>query len=317
MSTLNERAWQLADKMAADAYLLKIAVQTLGCGTRLIDCGAHAAGSIEAGRRLAEICMAGWGTVRIDVAHSGEFSPPKVLTTAAAPVAACMASQYAGWEVKGEGYFAMGSGPMRAAAGREALFDSIGHREQADRCVGVLEASKLPTDEVCQDLADKCGVAPGQLTLLVARTASLAGTVQIVARSVETALHKLHELDFDLSRIEYGIGSAPLPPLAADDFATLGRTNDAILYGGQAVLLVRGDDATLGEIGPRVPSGASPDFGRPFAEIFARYDHDFYRIDPMLFSPAVVEFYNVDTGNTFRFGRMAPEVLAESFGGAR
>ena len=54
-----------------------------------------------------------------------------------------MASQYAGWEIKGEKFFAMGSGPMRAAAGREALFDDIGHREKPDRCVGVLETSKL------------------------------------------------------------------------------------------------------------------------------------------------------------------------------
>ena len=33
---------------------------------------------------------------------------------------------------------------------------------------------------------------------------------------------------------------------------------------------------------------ASPDYGRPFSEIFAGYNNDFYRIDPMLFSPAVI-----------------------------
>ena len=74
---------------------------------------------------------------------------------------------------------------------------------------------------------------------------------------------------------------------------------------------VRGDDASLEEIGPRVPSSASADFGRPFAEIFARYDHDFYRIDPLLFSPAVVTFLNQDTGTTLRFG----ETCAGSVGG--
>jgi methenyltetrahydromethanopterin cyclohydrolase len=314
MSTLNERAWQLADAMAADANLLSIAVRTLDCGTRLIDCGVHVAGSIEAGLRLAQIGMAGLGTAHVELDESIAARVPTILATVSAPVAACMASQYAGWEVKSDGYFAMGSGPMRAAAGREPLFDAIGHREQAERCVGVLETAKLPTETVCREQAEKCRVSPEQLTLLAARTSSLAGTVQIVARSVETALHKLHELGFDLSRIEYGFGSAPLPPRANDDFVSLGRTNDAILYGGRAVLLVRGDDASLEQIGPRVPSSASPDFGRPFAEIFARYDHDFYRIDPMLFSPAVVELYNVESGNAFRFGRMAPEVLAESIG---
>jgi methenyltetrahydromethanopterin cyclohydrolase len=228
-----------------------------------------------------------------------------------------MAAQYAGWEIKGDGYFAMGSGPMRAAAAREPLFQTIGHCEIAARCVGVLESSKLPPDGVCIDIASKCGVSPDKLTLLVARTSSVAGTVQIVARSVETALHKLHVLGFDLARIEKGQGTAPLPPPAENDMAAIGRTNDAILYGGSVDFLVRGDDASLREIGPRVPSSSSADFGRPFAEIFARYEHDFYRIDPLLFSPAVVSFYNVETGNAHRYGRLAPEVLMESFSGKR
>jgi methenyltetrahydromethanopterin cyclohydrolase len=137
--------------------------------------------------------------------------------------------------------------------------------------------------------------------------------VQIVARSVETALHKLHELGFDLNRVVHGTGWAPLPPPSNGDLAAIGRTNDAILYGGFVELVVTGDDASLQEIGPRVPSSASPDFGRPFAEIFARYDHDFYRVDRQLFSPAVVTFHNRDTGRSFAFGYAAPKVLAESF----
>jgi methenyltetrahydromethanopterin cyclohydrolase len=152
------------------------------------------------------------------------------------------------------------------------------------------------------------------LTLLVARTASPAGTVQIVARSVETALHKLHLVGFDLERIVIGFGTAPLPPIAADDLAAIGRTNDAILYGAIVTLLIEGDDASVEEIGPRVPSNASPDYGRPFGEIFKRYNGDFYRIDPMLFSPAKVTFYNVDTERMFRYGQTAPKLLAESFG---
>jgi methenyltetrahydromethanopterin cyclohydrolase len=206
---------------------------------------------------------------------------------------------------------------MRAAAGQERLFDDIGHREEAPVCVGVLETSKLPPEAVCLDISAKCNIGPDRLTLLVARTASAAGTVQITARSVETAMHKLHELGFDLRRIEHGLGWAPLPPVADDDLTSIGWTNDAILYGGVAALCVRGDDETLEEIGPRVPSSASPDFGRPFAEIFASYDHDFYRVDPMLFSPARVRFYNLDTRHMFAFGRRAHEVLEKSFGAAR
>jgi methenyltetrahydromethanopterin cyclohydrolase len=317
MPTLNEGAWQLCDALTADADRLGIAIRILAGGTRLIDCGVRAVGCIEAGRRLAEICMAGLGTVEIVAADAVLSSGQAVNVWTDKPIAACMAAQYAGWEIKGAGFFAMGSGPMRAAAAREPLFDSIGYREKTERCVGVLESSKLPPESVCVDIAGKCSVHPNELTLLVARTSSPAGMVQIVARSVETALHKLHVLGFDLARIEQGRGTAPLPPKCENDMTAIGRTNDAILYGGEVELLVRGDDTSLAEIGPRVPSCASADFGRPFAEIFASYDQDFYRIDPLLFSPAVVTFVNQATGTTHRFGQLAPEVLAESFGPQR
>ena len=278
----------------------------------VVDCGVKAVGGFEAGLLLARLCLADLATVELE--PSGERLGPIVQVHTDHPALACMASQYAGWEVKGEKFFAMGSGPMRAAAAREPLFEDLKYRESASACVGILESGKLPTDEVCRDVAAKCGIEPGALTLLVAPTRSLAGTLQVVARSVETALHKLHELKFDLHRVVSGWGAAPLPPPAKDDLAAIGRTNDAILYGGHAVLYVRGDDASLQEIGAQTPSSASKDYGRPFAEVFASYDHDFYKIDPHLFSPAVVTFVNIETGNNFRFGKFDNDVLARSFG---
>jgi len=286
----------------------------VGGGT-LVDLGVKARGGLEAGLALAEICLAGLGRVGLAPADPGVWRGPAVTVHTDHPVAACLASQYAGWQIAQGKFFAMGSGPMRAAAGKEALFDQIGHRERAGVAVGVLETGKLPSDEVFADLARQCGVEPAKLTLLAARTASQAGTVQIVARSVETALHKLHELGFDLKRLESGWGVAPLPPPAADDLRGIGRTNDAILYGAEVTLWVRGDDASLEEVGPRVPSSSSPDHGEPFARIFERYDRDFYKIDPQLFSPAVVTLANLDTGRSFRFGRVLPEVIERSFTG--
>jgi methenyltetrahydromethanopterin cyclohydrolase len=226
-----------------------------------------------------------------------------------------MASQYAGWQISAGKFFAMGSGPMRAVAGVESLFDTIGLRESADHAVGVLECSSLPTDEACQQIAEKCNVSPNRLTLLAAPTGSQAGCVQIAARSVETALHKLHSLGFDLKRVESGFGAAPLPPTAPDFLTAIGRTNDAILYGGEATLWVRGDDASLIALGPQVPSSASRDFGEPFAQIFERYGRDFYKVDPLLFSPAAITFINLDSGRVHRFGQACPDVLERSFNG--
>jgi methenyltetrahydromethanopterin cyclohydrolase len=236
-----------------------------------------------------------------------------IRTTTDAPVAACLASQYAGWSISVGDYFAMGSGPMRAAYGGEELYRDIGRTETASRTAGVLESDRLPGPEVIELISRKTRVDPERIILAVAATNSVAGRVQVVARSVETALHKLHMLDFDLERIARGEGTAPLPPPARDSFAALGRVNDAMLYGARVTLSVRGDDRSLEAIGPRVPSSSSKDHGTPFREIFDRYDRDFYRIDPHLFSPAQVTFVNVETGNRHTFGEVAPEVLERSF----
>jgi methenyltetrahydromethanopterin cyclohydrolase len=208
----------------------------------------------------------------------------------------------------------MASGPIRAAIGSEDLFDHIGMREQPDTAVGLLEAAKLPPDDVCLSLAADAGVAPDKLVLLVARTASTAGTLQVIARSLETALHKLHDLHFDLRRIRRGFGRAPLAPVPRkDDLVAIGRTNDAILYGGHVVLEVTGDDASLLDIGPRMVSRASADYGSPFCTLFERAGRDFYALDPALFAPALVDLINIDTGRRHSFGGIAPEIVERSF----
>lgn len=309
---LNVLAADLALALANEAAQHRLAVHRVGEST-VIDCGSQVPGGLQAGCRMAEICLSGLGKVQLVPCDlPGALGGVQVQTDH--PVPACMASQYAGWQIAEEKFFAMGSGPMRAAAGKEELFNRIGLREDTPVVVGVLETGQLPTLAVCEKLATACRVPTDQLILLFAPTASLAGTVQIVARSVETALHKLDDLGFDLSRIVSGMGTAPLPPVAKNDLAAIGRTNDAILYGAVCNLWVRGDDASLEEVGPKIPSAASADYGAPFAQIFERYDHDFYKIDPHLFSPAVVQLNNLESGKTFRFGQLNPDVLQSSFG---
>jgi methenyltetrahydromethanopterin cyclohydrolase len=311
---LNRRAHALTDRLCDQSMERRVVVERSGNGARIVDCGASAQGGLLAGVDLASICLSGLARVSLVPVQIRDLATPAIQVLTDAPVAACLASQYAGWAIQVEKFFAMGSGPMRAAAGKEALFERIGFRERPDCVVGVLECRKPPPDGVVAMIAEACGVAVEAVTLLFAPTASLAGGAQIVARSVETALHKLVELGFDVGRVVSAHGVAPLPPVAQDDLQAIGRTNDAILYGGQVTLMVRGDDETIEATGARVPSCASRDHGAPFFEIFARYGNDFYAVDPHLFSPAVVTFQNLDTGKTFRFGRLEPEVLACSFG---
>jgi methenyltetrahydromethanopterin cyclohydrolase len=310
---LNQRALRVVDALLDRAQDYKVAAHPIEGGGRFVDCGIHVRGGLGAGLELARICLAGLGDVTVVPGTLGGRACPVVQVVTDHPVTACLASQYAGWAINVEKYFAMGSGPMRAAAAREPIFTTLGYREQSECVVGVLEARKAPNPAVVEKIAEACHVAPAAVTLLVAPTASLAGGVQIVARSVETALHKLAELGFDLSRIQSAQGSAPLPPVAANDLAAIGRTNDAVLYGARVVLWVTGDDDSLAAIGHRVPSASSRDHGEPFAAIFQRYNHDFYAVDPHLFSPAEVVFQNLDTGRTHAFGALAEDVLIRSF----
>jgi methenyltetrahydromethanopterin cyclohydrolase len=310
---LNERALRLADHMVAQASALRIATVPAAGGARVIDCGIHTEGGLQAGLAMARVCLAGQAEVSLVPGDADGIPCPALQVSTDNPVIACMASQYAGWQIAVDKYFAMGSGPMRAAYGKEELFDKIPGREQAPCAVGVLETRKLPEDGAIDFLTQHLSLPASKLTLLAAPASSLAGSIQVVARSLETALHKLYELGFDLSQVSAGFGSAPVPPVAIDEMEAIGRTNDAILYGGRVVLWVRANDDELATLGPKVPSSTSSDHGAPFAEIFRRYDYDFYKVDPMLFSPAQVVLQNLTTGRSHAFGRIEPQVLRRSF----
>lgn len=317
--TLNEQAQQLADTLEHDANRLRIQVHSIN-GARILDCGISAQGGLRAGVALARACLADQAEVTITPGMMAEIPNPQVQVITDDPIRACMASQYAGWQVQVGKFFAMGSGPMRAKYGQEALFERIGQREQAEVAVGVFETRKLPTEEVIAYLSERLALPAGQLTLLCAPAASVAGTVQVVARALETALHKLDELHFDLTQVVSGYGIAPLPPVHPDEIGAIGWTNDAILYGGRVTLWVRTAkdkahelDERVAEVGPKVPSSSSAAHGQPFRVIFEQAGRDFYAIDPHLFSPAVLTIHNLTSGRSFTFGRLEPAVLSRSF----
>jgi len=192
------------------------------------------------------------------------------------------------------------------------LFEKLGYAEEAGHGVLVLEGRQLPTLAATEWVAKKARLAPEQLTFLIAPTASLAGGVQIAARVVETAMHKIEQLHFDLSKIVSAVGFAPLPPVAKNDLRAIGRTNDCILYGGSVHFTVRASDAELADLAPKVPASASRDYGTPFYDIFQRYNKDFYAIDPLLFSPAEVRLTSTESGRTFHAGQLNQDVLRAS-----
>jgi methenyltetrahydromethanopterin cyclohydrolase len=310
---LNRSALEVFELSRANADALSIAATQLPCGARILDFGVQTRGGLQAGVRLASICLGGLAEVAISSGDRSVWRGPWVRVTTDYPVRACLFGQYAGWPVKVDKFFAMGSGPMRVLRGKEKMLIELAALDPSTVAVGVLECDSLPDCQVAAEIADQCGIKPEGLHLAVAPTRSLAGSVQIVARSVETSLHKLFELGFPMTDVMHAYGIAPLPPPSPDFATAIGRTNDAILYGGHVTVWVDTDDDQIEPLGARIPSSASRDFGAPFAEIFKNYQYDFYKVDPGLFSPAEVAIHNIRTGTAWNFGELREDLVAKSF----
>jgi methenyltetrahydromethanopterin cyclohydrolase len=317
---LNDRAYRLVEALCADAVALRVGVSRGEAGEWLIDAGANHQGGIAAGLRLATICLGGLGEVRLATDPALPRWPWTISVSTLNPVTACLASQYAGWSLahgKGKGsFFALGSGPARALARKEKLFEELGYGEAAKNGVLVLESGKPPPAPLVKEIAGACGIAASDLAILYAPTQSLAGGVQVVARVLEVALHKAHELHFPLSRIVDGLGAAPLPPPHPDFVVAMGRTNDAIIFGGRVQLFVTGSAIAARDLAQAMPASKSRDYGKPFADIFRAAKGDFYAIDPMLFSPAAVIVTAIETGESFFAGAVDSALLDASFGGS-
>ncbi len=307
--SLNALAAPLAASLRADADLLRLKVS--GDGPIVVDAGIDCLGGIEAGRRIAEICLGGLGRVRVTA--GGNDWPLHLTVTSSRPALACLASQYAGWSLAhGEGkqaWFSLGSGPVRALARKEELFAELGYADRHDASVLVLETDKPPQQAVVDKVLADAGLAPAGLTIVLTPTRSLAGTTQVVARVLEVALHKAHTLGFDPRAVVDGMGTAPLPTPGRDFLTAMARTNDAILYGGAVQLLVDCDDDAAETLCRRLPSSCSPDHGRSFGELFKAAGHDFYKLDPMLFAPARAVVGNLRSGRTFTAGAVDRERL--------
>ncbi|RWO00253.1 methenyltetrahydromethanopterin cyclohydrolase [Mesorhizobium sp.] len=311
---LNDNAQRIIDGMIGDAERLRIGVSTGPLGECLIDAGAKAAGGVEAGLRMAEAAMGGLGSISVCMDRASPKWPFTIEVRSSQPVLACLGSQYAGWNLSSQDYFAMGSGPARALARVEPLFETLSYRDTASSAVLILETAKPPPQAIVEKVGRATGLPPEKLTFLYAPTQSLAGGVQIVARALEVALHKTNDLKFPLDNVVDGIGTAPIPAPHPDFLTAMGRTNDAIIYGGSVQLFVKGSAKDASELAERLPSRASRDHGHPFAEVFKRFKGDFYAIDPLLFSPAEVIVTAIETGDTFRAGERDLQMLERSLG---
>jgi methenyltetrahydromethanopterin cyclohydrolase len=323
--SLNKSALNLVNKLCGEADKYAITIEKSESGATLIDAGINAEGGFLTGELVTEICLAGYGKASILPIQYGDVILPSVFVITDHPALSTLASQFAGWQVKGEDFSAIASGPARALALKpKDLYEKLQYQDESDTAVLVLETEKKPPEPVIQLIADKCKVSSQNLFLVMFSTTSLVGATQVSGRIVETGLHKLDRLGLDPMIVKHAWGYAPIVPLHPNADEAMGRTNDAILYAGVTnYTLSFEDEVTLENIVKQAPSSSSKMLQEAqrlaqknprFLDIYKEAGFDFYKIDTNIFAPAVVSINNTKTGKTFRAGSLDVDVMKGSLG---
>jgi methenyltetrahydromethanopterin cyclohydrolase len=313
MLSVNELALEIFENLAEYAEEFNAAYHELDNGARIVDCGVSTTGGYAAGRAFTEICMGGLGEVNFRMGHIKEFPLPFIDVFTDFPSISCLGAQKAGWTIKHNNYFAMGSGPARALSLKpKHTFEVIDYEDDFDSAVIALESDHLPNGAVMQKIAEECQIDVANVCAVVAPTASTVGSIQVSGRCVETAIYKLNELGFDTRKIVSGMGTAPIPPVKKDATRAMGTTNDATIYYGRIMLTMKAPE--IKDYLERIPSNKSKGYGKPFYEIFKEAKFDFYQIDTSLFSPAEVIINELTDGIMYHVGAVNPDVTLKSFG---
>ncbi|MHC1600189.1 MAG: methenyltetrahydromethanopterin cyclohydrolase [Candidatus Methanospirareceae archaeon] len=316
MISVNEHGLDVFEEMMDYADELQVGIEELDNGTTIIDAGVEEKGGFAAGLYVSRICMADLADITFSSFDLGKVVVPAVELTTDHPVIACMASQYAGWRIKVKKFFGMGSGPARALSlNPKELYEKIMYTDESDEAVLILESSTKPDEEVTSEIAKACRVEPEDLYIVVVPTASVTGSVQISARGIETGVHKLDSLGFDINCIKHAHGIIPISPVVGDDVKCMGSTNDCIIYCGRMYYTVDYENVEeLKRYVEKVPSLNSEDYGKPFYATFKEAGFDFFKVDAGMFAPAEITVNELKSGKMFTSGKINPEVLLESFG---
>jgi methenyltetrahydromethanopterin cyclohydrolase len=315
----------LVNKLFNEADKYDVTVEQSELGAILIDAGINAQGGFLAGEIVTEICLAGYGTANVMPIQYGDSVLPSVFVKTDKPALSLLGSQFAGWQIKGDNFSAIASGPARALALKpKDLYQKLAYNEESDTAVLVLETESKPPETVIQQIADKCKVSPKNLYVVMFSTTSLAGATQVSGRVVETGLHKLERLELDPLLVKHAWGYAPIVPVHPNSGEAMVTTNDAILYGGITNYIVDfEDEQKLENIVKQAPSSASKMIQEArklaaqsprFLDIFKEAGFDFYKIDTNIFAPAIVSINNMKTGKTFQAGSLDIDVMKRSLG---
>ena len=246
--SVSNLAKKLVEKLINNSKELNVLVKKGPLNCTIIDAGIEIKGSEQAGKLIAEVCMGGLGVINIEKTNTFPNWPLETKVESKHPVISCLGSQYAGWNLSHEKFYALASGPGRAIARREELFKELQYVDQSKFVYLVMEVDKIPPKEIIEKISNDCKTSTENIILILTPTQSISGIIQIVSRVSEVGLHKLHTLKFPLENVKEVYGSAPIPPVSSDFITSMGRTNDAILYGGNVELKVKAKAKESGKL---------------------------------------------------------------------
>lgn len=318
MVSVNLESKKIVDVMIENETDLNIEVSKLKNGATVLDCGVNVDGGFKAGEYYSKICLGGLAEVGISIPGdlSEKFALPSVKVKTSSPSICTLGCQKAGWSVSVGDFFALGSGPARALAKKPAeTFEEICYEDSCDIAILTLESDTLPNEEVAEYVAKESGVDVANVYLLVAPTSSLVGSIQIAARVVENGTYKMLEaLKFDVTKVKFAAGIAPIAPVDPDGLKAMGKTNDAVLFGGRTYYYLESDESDdIAELAKNLPSSAADGYGKPFFDVFKEAGFDFYKIDKGMFAPAEVVINDLRTGKVYREGYVNVDLLKKSF----
>lgn len=317
MNKMNERAMVLVRQIMDNAQALGCEVHKMDCGATLIDMGINCKGSWEAGILFTRICMGDIGTVELGTFElNKDFTFASVEVYTDQPLVACMASQIAGWKL-GEGEFAtIGSGPARAIAHVDSdwYFEMTDYREEHHEAVLCLQDVEFPTDEVALEVANACNVKPEDTYLLISDSSCIVASIQVSGRVLEQVTHKMLEKDFHANQVVMMRGTAPIAPIVKDEMKSMGRINDALIYGSDVEVWVDSTDEEIERVIKQLTGKwSSPRYGDLFEDVFEDAGRDFFFVDHDVHSVGRIHMHNVNTGKSFVAGEIHYEALEKSF----
>jgi methenyltetrahydromethanopterin cyclohydrolase len=286
-------------------------------GATVVDMGVEAPGGWLAAKLFIDATIAGLGHVDYGRFQYGHIDLPSIDVYIDHPQIASLSSQFSSWPMPKKdmpGYIRpMGSGPARAIAQNDFAVKVWDYVDAHHETVFGLQSEVLPDEELVEKIATACRISPENIYLLAVKTGSLAGSIQVCSRTIETSIWRLHVKGFDIKKVISGMGSCPIAPPVKDEFRAMVRVNVAVLYGGIVRYVVDCADAEIEEVIDKLPTNSGRRYGYSFAKMLEEGDRDIFKTDKDIHGVAIFEIMNYATGSVFKAGEIREEFLEEIF----